>query len=188
MGAVITGSHCTVGDVLPNLKRLADEGAEIIPIFSYTISETDNRFYEVKELEESIKGLTKSSIIRTIVEAEPIGPKKLLDVVLIAPCTGNTLAKLANGIIDTPALMAAKAHLRNQKPVVIAISTNDALGLNARNLGILLNSKDIYFVPFRQDAPFEKANSLVADMSLIVDTVEAALDGKQIQPLLLGPA
>lgn len=188
IGLVVTGSHCTVGDVIPAAKGLAMEGAVITPVFSYTVSNTDNRFYQVKELEEQIAQITSEKIIKTITEAEPIGPKKLFDVVVIAPCTGNTLAKLANGIIDSPALMAAKAHLRNQRPVILAISSNDALGMNARNLGVLLNSKLIYFVPFRQDSPQEKSNSLVADMKQLADTVVCALQGKQLQPLLLGPA
>lgn len=188
IGLVLTGSHCTVGEVIPAVKDLAAEGAVIFPIFSYTVSETDNRFYQVAELEEAIKAITTQPIIKTITAAEPIGPQKWFDVVVVAPCTGNTMAKLANGIVDSPALMAAKAHLRNQRPVVLAISSNDALGLNARNLGILLNSKNIYFVPFRQDSPMEKANSLVSEMSLITATIQHALAGKQIQPLLLGPA
>lgn len=188
IGIVVTGSHCTVGEVIPAVKCLVEEGAVLTPIFSYTVSHTDNRFYQVRELEEQIGQLTSGQIIRTIIEAEPIGPKKLLDVIVIAPCTGNTMAKLANGIIDSPALMAAKAHLRNERPVVIGISSNDALGLNARNLGVLLNSKNIYFIPFRQDSPLEKANSLVADMTRLLPTVEAAIQGKQLQPLLLGPA
>lgn len=188
IGMVVTGSHCTVGEVIPAVQDLAAEGAIITPIFSYTVSATDNRFYQVAELEKKIAAITPQPIIKTITAAEPIGPHKWFDVVVIAPCTGNTMAKLANGIIDTPALMAAKAHLRNQRPVVLAISSNDALGLNARNLGILLNSKQIYFVPFRQDSPMEKSNSLVADMHLLIKTVKEALQGRQLQPVLLGPA
>ncbi|HOQ08901.1 MAG TPA: dipicolinate synthase subunit B [Syntrophomonadaceae bacterium] len=187
IGLVITGSHCTVGEVIPEIKHLIDEGAEIIPIFSYTTDTQDNRFYQVKDLKKTITDLTGHDIINSIVDAEPIGPQKLLDIVVVAPATGNTIAKMANGITDTPALMAIKAHLRNQRPVVIAISTNDALGVNARNIGMLLNMKNIYFVPFRQDNPYEKANSVVACMNLITDTVIHALQGRQIQPLLLGP-
>jgi dipicolinate synthase subunit B len=173
---------------MPECQKLTAEGADITPIFSNTVAATDNRFYDVNTLVQSVGQLTPRDIITTIVDAEPIGPKKLLDIMLVAPCTGNTMAKLANAIIDSPALMAVKAHLRNQRPVVIAISSNDALGLNARNLGILLNAKNIYFVPFRQDSPQEKSTSLVADMSLIVDTVISALHGKQLQPMVLGPA
>ncbi|NLB88207.1 MAG: dipicolinate synthase subunit B [Syntrophomonadaceae bacterium] len=183
---VLTGSHCTIDEVIPQLKNLVEEGAEVFPIFSYVVDEVDNRFYNVENLKSRIKEITDNPIINTIVGAEPIGPKKLLDIVVVAPATGNTIAKLANGIVDTPALMAVKAQLRNQRPVVIAISTNDALGLNARNIGTLLAMINIYFVPFRQDNPYEKANSVVADMSLITDTVIYALQGKQIQPVLLG--
>jgi len=187
IGVVLTGSHCTVGEVLPFIQELKDEGGQIFPIFSYTVDHTDSRFYQADDLKDQIGLVTAEPIINTIVGAEPIGPKKLLDVVLIAPATGNTIAKLANGIVDTPALMAAKAQLRNGRPIVIAVSTNDGLGINARNIGMLLNMKNIYFVPFRQDNPAEKANSLVADMELITDTVVYALQGKQIQPVLLGP-
>ncbi len=188
IGVVMTGSHCTIGDVLPYLKVLKQEGADIYPIFSYTVDEVDNRFYSVESLKKAIAEISSNPIINTIVAAEPIGPQKLLDIIVVVPATGNTIAKLANGIVDTPALMAVKAQLRNQRPVVIAVSTNDALGINARNIGILLNMKNIYFVPFRQDNPDEKANSLLASMDKILDTILRALQGKQIQPLLLGPA
>lgn len=188
IGTVLTGSHCTIGDVLPQLKILKGEGAEIIPIFSFTVDETDNRFYQADEVKRLVTQLTEHPIINTIVGAEPIGPQKLLDLVIIAPATGNTIAKLANGIADTPALMAAKAQLRNQRPVVIAVSSNDALSLNAKNIGTLLNMKNIYFVPFRQDNPMAKSNSLVAKMEKIPDTIVQALQGKQIQPLVLGPS
>lgn len=187
VGLVFTGSHCTIGEVLPQVRKLAEQGAEIFPIFSYTVDETDNRFYKVDDLKKELAELTTHPIINSIVGAEPIGPQKLLDIVVIAPATGNTIAKMANGIVDTPALMAAKAQLRNQRPVVIAVSTNDALSINARNIGMLLNMKNIYFVPFRQDNPYEKGNSLVACMDFMIDTVIYALQGKQFQPLLLGP-
>ncbi|NLX03022.1 MAG: dipicolinate synthase subunit B [Syntrophomonadaceae bacterium] len=187
VGVVVTGSHCTIGEVIPQIRELKGEGADILPIFSYTVDETDNRFYQVHDLKTQINEICNKPVINTIVGAEPIGPQKLLDVVVVAPATGNTIAKLANGIIDTPALMAIKAHLRNQRPVVIAISTNDALGINARNIGLLINMKNIYFVPFHQDDPFNKANSLVACMDKLLDTVVCALQGKQLQPVLLGP-
>jgi dipicolinate synthase subunit B len=187
IGFVLTGSHCTIDGVIPEIKRLINEGAEIMPIMSYTTSFTDNRFYQAEDLKNTITELTNHEIVDTIVGAEPIGPQKLLDIVVVAPANGNTIAKLANGIADTPALMAVKAQLRNQRPVVIAVSSNDGLGINARNIGMLLNMKNIYFVPFRQDNPTEKANSLVASMNLITETVISALQGKQIQPLLLGP-
>jgi dipicolinate synthase subunit B len=186
IGVVLTGSHCTIGGVLPQIEKLKEEGALIYPIVSYTVDETDNRFYKVADLMHFLKQVTDKPIINTIVGAEPIGPQKILDVVVVMPATGNTIAKLATGIVDTPALMAIKAHLRNQRPVVIAISTNDALGINARNLGLLLNMKNIYFVPFRQDDPYQKGNSLLANLEQVIDTTLCALQGKQIQPLLLG--
>lgn len=186
IGVVLTGSHCTMGEVLPRIAELKAEGAIIFPIISYTVDETDNRFYNTADLKNNIKNITDNPIINTIVGAEPIGPQKKLDVIVVMPATGNTIAKLANGIVDTPALMAIKAHLRNQRPVVIAISTNDALGINAHNLGMLLNMKNIYFVPFRQDDPYQKSNSLLANLEQVVDTTLCALQGKQIQPLLLG--
>ena len=188
IGVVLTGSHCTIGDVLPEIERLQSEGAEIHPILSYSVNEADNRFYKVDELKKNLKRMTDKPIINTIVGAEPIGPQKKLDIVVVIPATGNTIAKLANGIVDTPALMAIKAQLRNQRPVVIALSTNDALGINARNIGLLLNMKNIYFVPFRQDDPYQKANSLVANLKQVVETTLCALKGQQIQPVLLGPA
>lgn len=187
IGVILTGSHCTINDVIPEIKHLINEGADVLPVFSYTVDNSDNRFYRVEDLKKTITDLTDHEIINTIVGAEPIGPQKLLDIVVVAPATGNTIAKMAHGIADTPALMAIKAQLRNQRPVVIAVSSNDALGVNASNIGLLLNMKNIYFVPFRQDNPAEKANSVVACMSLITDTVIKALQGRQIQPLLLGP-
>jgi len=187
IGVVMTGSHCTVGAVIPAIKRLKSEGALITVIFSYTVNYTDNRFYNVEELKKEMAMITDNPVITTITDAEPIGPNKLFDVLVVAPCTGNTLAKMANSITDTPALMAIKAQLRNQRPVIIALSTNDGLGCNARNLGYLLNAKNVYFVPFRQDDPLNKSTSLVADMEKVFDTVVYAMNGKQLQPLLLGP-
>ena len=188
IGVVLTGSHCTIGDALPQIELLKAEGAEIYPILSNSVNEVNNRFYRVDDLKAALKKITSKPIINTIVGAEPIGPQKKLDIVLVMPATGNTIAKLANGIVDTPALMAIKAHLRNQRPVVIAMSTNDALGINAKNIGLLLNMKSIYFVPFRQDDPFNKANSVAAKLDLLFETTLCALQGKQIQPLMLGPA
>jgi len=182
IGLVFTGSHCTVGEVIPQVVRLKSEGAEIFSILSYTMESVDTRFYKASDLKEELRVLSDHPLI-----TEPIGPQKLLDIVAVVPATGNTIAKLANGIVDTPALMAVKAQLRNQRPVVIAISTNDALSMNAKNIGLLLNTKNIYFVPFRQDDPQNKANSAVADMALLSDTILMALQGRQLQPLLLGP-
>ena len=185
IGFAVTGSHCTFSAIIKVMKRLVDEGAEVTPIISYSVENTDTRFGSTKEWEQQFREITHRESIHTIVQAEPVGPKKMFDCVVIAPCTGNTLAKLANGIIDTPVLMAAKSHLRNLKPVVLAISTNDGLGLNARNLGILLITKNIYLVPFGQDAPQVKANSLVAHMDKVPETILMACAGKQIQPVLL---
>ena len=186
IGIVLTGSHCTMDEALRQIKSLREEGAELLPILSYTVDKTDNRFYKAGVLKSLLQQEIDSPIVNTIVGAEPIGPQKLLDLIIVMPATGNTIAKLACGIVDTPALMAIKAHLRNQRPVIIAISTNDALGINACNIGRLLNMKNIYFVPFRQDDPYQKSNSLVANLNQVVDTAIAALQGKQIQPVLLG--
>lgn len=186
IGFAITGSHCTLKPVIKEIEALIQEGAEILPILSPAISTTDTKFGTAQEWMEKLESITGHKPITTIVEAEPIGPKKLLDLLVIAPCTGNTLAKLANGITDTPVLMSAKAHLRNQRPIVMAISTNDGLGANARNLGVILNMKDIYLVPFGQDNPLEKTNSLVAHWDLLLETILLAFKGKQIQPILIG--
>lgn len=169
---------------MPEVKRLVEEGAKVIPIVSPAVAETDTRFGMASEWAARLKDITSQSLITSIEEAEPIGPKGLLDLLVIAPCTGNTLAKLANGVTDSPVLMAAKAQLRNQKPVVLAVSTNDGLGLNARNIGLLLNTKNVYLVPFGQDDPHKKANSLKAHMRMILDTALAALEGRQLQPVL----
>jgi dipicolinate synthase subunit B len=185
IGFALTGSHCTLEETLPEIERLVREGAEVTPIISYSVDEMDTRFGTADYWKEKLLEITGRKPISSIVEAEPIGPQKLLDILVIAPCTGNTLAKMANGITDSPVLMAAKAHLRNCGPVVIAISTNDGLGNNAKNIGALLNSKNMYFVPFGQDNPFDKHNSLVAHMSLLSDTISEALQGRQIQPILV---
>ena len=184
-GLGITGSYCTFSKIISFIKILKQTNAKIIPIFSYNVCTTDNRFMSVKDFKKSVLDITGIPAIESIVDAEPIGPKKLLDVMIIAPCTGNTLAKLANGITDTPVLMAAKAHLRNNRPLVIAISSNDALGINFKNIGTLLNSKNIYFVPFYQDDPANKPNSLIADTDYIIPTITEALNYHQITPLLL---
>ncbi len=184
IGFAITGSHCTIHEIIKVMKRLVAEGAEVAPIISYSVDSMDTRFGKAEDWKHQFQEITHKKLIRTIIEAEPVGPQKMFDCVVIAPCTGNTLAKLANGIIDTPALMAAKSHLRNQKPVVLAISTNDGLGLNARNIGTLLITKNVYLVPFGQDNPVVKANSLVAHMERVPETILMACEGKQIQPVL----
>jgi dipicolinate synthase subunit B len=167
------------------VERLKELGANVIPVFSFHTQEMDTRFGSAKEFVEGICEITGNEGIRTIQQAEPIGPNNLLDIMVIAPCTGNSAAKLWNGIVDTPVLMAAKAHMRGGKPLVIAISTNDALGTNFKNIGALMNMKQVYFVPFEQDSAKSKPNSLVADLTLLPDTIEMALKGKQLQPLLL---
>ena len=185
IGYGITGSFCTFAQTRKAVQKLKDMGARITPIFSYAAQNTDTRFGSAKAFVDGICEMTDSEGIRTITEAEPIGPNNYLDVMVIAPCTGNTAAKLCNGIIDTPVLMAAKAHMRNGKPLVVAISTNDALGMNFKNIGQLMNMKNIYFVPFGQDNYKSKPNSMIANLEYLPDTIEMAMKGKQIQPVLL---
>ncbi len=184
IGFAITGSFCTFKRVFPKVVELCDEGAKIIPIMSEISYSTDTRFGRAEEHISFLESVTGEKVIGRIKDAEPIGPKKLLDLLVVAPCTGNTISKLANGIADSSVTLAVKSHLRNKRPVVIAVSTNDGLGNNAKNIGVLANMKNIYFVPFGQDDFNEKENSLVADMDLIVPTVEMALDGKQLQPMI----
>ncbi|MDR3587195.1 MAG: dipicolinate synthase subunit B [Desulfosporosinus sp.] len=185
IGFAITGSHCTIQEVIKVMKHLVDQGADVTPIISYSVESMDTRFGKAEDWKQQLREITNRESIHTIPDAEPVGPKKMFDCLVIAPCTGNTLAKLANGITDTPVLMASKSHLRNQSPLVLAISTNDGLGLNARNLGTLLITKNIYLVPFGQDNPQVKANSLVAHMDKVPETILMACAGKQIQPVLL---
>ncbi len=184
IGFAICGSFCTFEKILKELDALCKTNADIYPIMSETSFTTDTRFGKAIDFQKRINDMTGKEIIKSVKEAEPIGPKGYLDILLIAPCTGNSLAKLANGIADSSVTMAAKAHLRNDKPIVIAVSTNDGLGNAAKNIGALMNSKNIYFVPFRQDDFVNKPNSLVADMSKIKETIEMALDRKQLQPVL----
>ena len=186
VGFALCGSFCTFKKVIPQMKKLVDEGYKVIPIMSHTAYNTDTRFGKAKDFNDEIEKICKEEIIHTITGAEPIGPKELLDVLVIAPCTGNTLGKLANGISDTSVTLATKAHLRNQRPVIIAVSTNDALGASAKNIGLLMNSKNIYFVPMEQDDDINKPNSIVADFKYIPDTVREVLATKsQPQPILL---
>jgi dipicolinate synthase subunit B len=184
VGFALTGSFCTFGIIVPELEKLVSEGAEVYPIISEAVDKLDTKFGKAEEWKGRLRSITGKSIISSIVEAEPIGPKAFLDILVIAPCTGNTLGKVANAITDTPVTMACKAHLRNGKPVVISISTNDGLSANAKNLGFLLNAKNIYLVPFGQDNPTVKPNSLVANTELILPTILEALKGRQIQPVL----
>lgn len=185
IGVIMTGSFCTFSKVIEQIKELVKRGADVLPIMSYNSYELDTKFGEAEEIIKKVEDITGKKIIHTIQGAEPIGPKQLTDIMLIAPCSGNTIAKLANGIIDTPATMAAKSHLRNNNPVVIAISTNDGLAGSAENIGKLLNRNNYYVVPFRQDNPITKPRSLVFDSTYIIKTIEEALDRKQIQPILL---
>lgn len=184
IGIAITGSFCTFDKVKKEIKKMADMGMELYPIFSINSAGLDTRFGEADSFKDEVEKITGRKGIYTIQEAEPIGPKAYLDALVIAPCTGNTIAKLANGITDTPVLMAAKAHIRNNKPLIISISTNDAMGINFKNVGQLMNMKNIYFVPFFQDDPVKKPNSLIGRLELIPDTIMAALDGRQLQPVL----
>jgi len=186
LGFAITGSFCTYSKILDILKTMS-EMYHIIPIFSEHSSSMDNRFHKASDFVSQVQEITGNKGLFTIQEAEPIGPKGYLDALVIAPCTGNTMAKLYHGITDTTVLMAAKAHLRNEKPLIISVSTNDALGMNFKNLGHLMNIKNIYFVPFGQDDYVKKSNSLVAHTELIPDTIEAALKGKQLQPVIRSP-
>ena len=185
VGFAITGSFCTFDQILPVVEQLVKAGADVVPILSLNAAQLDTRFFKAAEFKRILKEMTGKDIIDDLVHAEPIGPKKMLDIVIIAPCTGNTLAKLALGVTDTPVVLAAKAHLRNAGPVLIAVSTNDALAANAKNLGLLLNTRYVYFVPYRQDDSKKKSTSIVADMGMIPEAARMALDGKQIQPVML---
>lgn len=185
IGFAMTGSFCTFKTVIAELENLQKTQANIIPIMSQNAYGTDTRFGLSADFQKALKDITGNDIIHTIKDAEPIGPKKLLDALVIAPCTGNTLGKLAGGITDTPVTMAAKAHLRNERPLILAVSTNDGLSTSGKNIMTLMNSKNIYFVPFGQDDPIKKKNSLVAHMDLIPVTVKYALDGEQFQPVLV---
>lgn len=185
IGFAVCGSFCTLKPVIRQMRELAALDCDITPIVSATVYETDTRFGKAADFIAEIEEICGKKCIHTIKDAEPIGPKALLDILLIAPCTGNTLGKLACGITDTPVTMAAKAHLRNERPLVIAPSTNDALGASAKNIGMLFNCKHVYFVPFRQDLPESKHNSCISDFTLIGKTLEEALKGRQLQPVLL---
>ena len=185
VGFAFCGSFCTYHQAMTALEKIHARYGDVTPIVSENSAATDSRFGPAHEYMREMERICGKRVIDSIPKAEPIGPKHLLDVLVICPCTGNTLAKLANGITDTTVTMAAKAHLRNGGPVVICLATNDGLASSARNLGTLLDKKNVYFVPFGQDDPAEKPTSLVADFSLVNDTVEAALRGKQLQPLLL---
>lgn len=186
IGLCITGSFCTFKKLIPEIETFVEEGNNVFPIFSFAVSTTDTRFYTAKDFYDDITKITGHEPVTTIAGAEPFGPTNKMDLMIIAPCTGNTLAKLNNAITDTPVLMATKAHLRNNRPVLIAISTNDGLSANGKNLGELMNRKHIYFVPFSQDNYVDKTNSLVAHYDKLYPSAQAALEGKQIQPVIRG--
>ena len=185
VGFVMTGSFCTFSKVVPKIKELVSKGTNVIPIMSFNSYNLDTKFGLAKDFIDEVERITGNKIINTIQGAEPIGPKKMTDVMIIAPCSGNTIGKIANGINDTPATMAVKSHLRNNNPVVVAISTNDALAGSAENIGKILNRKNYFFVPFKQDNPITKPRSIVFDESYMIKALEHALDGVQIQPIIL---
>ena len=187
IGFAICGSFCTFNEVFAEIEFLKEDGYNIFPIMSENSYNFDTRFGKASDWQSLLIEITGNQIIHTIPQAEPIGPKKLLDALIIAPCTGNTLAKLASGVTDTCVTLAAKAHLRNARPLIIAPSTNDALGNAGKNIGALLNYKNIYFVPFGQDNYKSKSNSMVANFPLIRSTLEHALEGKQLQPVIISP-
>jgi dipicolinate synthase subunit B len=185
IGFALTSSYCNFSNVFPIIEDLANKGADIYPIISNAVDAYDTRFGTAEEWKNKLKDITGKELIKSIVDAEPVGPKLKLDVLVVAPCTGNTTAKIANAITDTSVTMACKAHLRNQRPLVLAIATNDGLGANAKNIGLLLNTKNIFFVPFSQDDAENKPNSLIAKFDKIEETIEAAIIGKQLQPILI---
>lgn len=188
VGFAVCGSFCTHAKAMEALEQVKARFARVVPIVSEAAADTDTRFGTAHDLMREMERICDCRVIATVKDAEPIGPKKLLDLLIIAPCTGNTLGKLAGGVTDTSVTMAAKAHLRNDRPVLIAPSTNDGLAGSAANLGALMGRKNLYFVPFRQDDPEKKPTSLVADFSLVAEAAEWALEGRQFQPVLMGPA
>lgn len=187
VGVALTGSYCTYDTVFPQIEQLVRDGNDVTTIFSDRSQITDTRFGKAEDFLNKAKTITGKDPITTIVGAEKIGPNNLFDIVIIAPCTGNTLAKLANAITDSPVLMAVKSQLRNGKPVVIAMATNDALSNNLKNIGLLLGSKNVFFVPFSQDNYKSKPYSMVAHFDLMLPTLAEALEGRQLQPIVLAP-
>ncbi|MCL2055962.1 MAG: dipicolinate synthase subunit B [Oscillospiraceae bacterium] len=185
VGVALCGSFCTFDDVMPAIRALAGAGYDVTPVMSEYSYATDTRFGKAAQFIGLLEEITGKEVLHTIEQVEPYGPKALLDVMVVAPCTGNSISKMALGITDTCVTMAAKAQLRNERPLVIAVSTNDALTNTAKNIGNLLNYKNVYFVPMKQDAPHSKPRSVVAEFSMIPDCVEAALKGRQVQPIYL---
>lgn len=184
LGFALTGSFCTLQAAFEQMEKLVEMGAKVQPVMSEMVYQTDTRFGAARTFIERAEALCGCPVMHRITETETIGPKNLLDAMLVAPCTGNTLGKLAHGVNDTAVTMAVKATLRNKKPVIVAVSTNDGLGASARNIGMLLNTRDFYFVPVRQDDCKKKPNSIIADMDKIPEAVQLALDGFQLQPIL----
>ncbi|MGI6213056.1 MAG: dipicolinate synthase subunit B [Christensenellales bacterium] len=184
IGFALTGSFCTLEKAVAQIKKLTDAGAEVIPMATESVLTTDTRFGKAADWIESIESITNKKIWSSITQTEPIGPQSLLDILIVAPCTGNTLAKIALGITDNAVMLAIKAQLRNSKPVLIAVSTNDGLANNAKNIGALQAKRDIFFVPYTQDDPIKKPNSLVAVMDALLPAAECALEHKQLQPML----
>lgn len=183
IGFAFCGSFCTLSRAMKELEKLT-ESYDILPIVSPAVATTDTRFGKANDILTLIESITGRQALRTITEAEPLGPAMPLQALIVAPCTGNTLAKLASGITDTSVTMAAKAHLRNGRPLILGLASNDALSANLRNIGVLLERKHVYFVPLAQDDPHKKPHSLVCDFEKLPETLEAALDGRQYQPLL----
>ncbi|MBE6628211.1 MAG: dipicolinate synthase subunit B [Ruminococcaceae bacterium] len=185
LGYAFCGSFCTHQRSLEELQKLIDAGYDVLPIFSDSVWTTDTRFGTALALKERVESICHKSVIHTVVDAEPIGPKTRLDALIVCPCTGNTLAKIANGITDTPVCMAVKAHLRSDRPLILSLASNDALSANLKNIATLLSRKQVYFVPMVQDDPEKKPHSLVADFSLLQATLDAALQGRQYRRLFL---
>ncbi len=185
IGFAMCGSFCTFSKAIPQMKLLADSGYNVIPVMSETAYSTDTRFGTARDFIDNIEKITEKSVIHTIGEAEPIGPKKMCDLMVVSPCTGNTLAKLSHGITDTAVTMAVKSHLRTGRPVLLCVATNDALGASAQNIGRLLNTRNIYFVPMSQDDCINKPNSLVAHFDMLGECVEKALGRIQVQPVFM---
>ena len=185
LGVALCGSFCTFSKTIILIEELVNKGLNVFPIMSFNAYNTCTRFGKPEDIINKIETLTGKTIIHTIVDAEPLGPKGILDAILIAPCTGNTLAKMTYGITDTPVLLAAKSLMRNGKPIIIALATNDGIGGNLKNIGYMINKKDIYFVPLGQDDTVKKPYSLVADFSRTISTIEFALNDQQIQPIFI---
>lgn len=185
IGYALCGSFCTISQSLEELKKLRSKGYDVLPIVSFNVYNLDTRFWKADDLKRELTDICGREIIHTIEAAEPLGPKIVLDALIISPCTGNTLSKLANGITDTPVTMAAKAHLRADRPLIISLSSNDALSANLKNIAVMLEKKCVYFVPMKQDDPVNKPHSLSAEFSEIPNALEAALSGKQLRKLFI---